>query len=109
MMSDTRTLVRSVGREELLRELRAMRHRFEHAGVTHMTLFGSRARGDNRLDSDLDLAVDIAPDRKFSLIDLSRLHLIAEDGVHLRANIHMRRSLAPGLRIAVSRDGIAVF
>ncbi len=36
---------------------------FESEGVTHMALFGSRARGDNRPDSDVDLLIDIVPGR----------------------------------------------
>ena len=32
------------------------------SGVVHAALFGSRARGDNRPDSDTDIMIEIAPD-----------------------------------------------
>ena len=30
-------------------------------GITHAALFGSRARGDNRPGSDIDIMIEIAP------------------------------------------------
>ena len=43
-------------------------------------LFGSRARGDHRADSDLDVIVDIDPElEKFSLIDLAGVCSAVED------------------------------
>jgi uncharacterized protein len=36
---------------------RALRER----GVTRAALFGSRARGDNRPDSDIDIMIEVAP------------------------------------------------
>jgi predicted nucleotidyltransferase len=109
-MSDTETLLaRDISRDQLIAELRALRPAFEREGVTHMTLFGSRARGDNRIDSDVDLAIDVDPSRKFSLIDLSGVHLIAQDAIRLSANVTLRRGLRPGLASAIGRDGIAIF
>jgi predicted nucleotidyltransferase len=109
-MNETETtLAREITRDQLVAELRALRPVFERAGVTRMVLFGSRARGDNRPDSDVDLAIDIDPERKFSLVDLSGVHLIAEDAIGLHANVMLRRSLRPGLTSALSRDGVAVF
>jgi predicted nucleotidyltransferase len=52
-MSDT-VLSRDISREVLIAELRALRPAFEREGVAHMALFGSRARGDNRPDSDVE-------------------------------------------------------
>jgi hypothetical protein len=31
-------------------------------GVTHAALFGSRARGDDRADSDIDIMIEIEPE-----------------------------------------------
>ena len=109
-MSDAETvLARDISRDQLVAELRALRPAFERMGVTHMTLFGSRARQDNRPDSDVDLAIEVDEGRKFSLVELSRVHLTAEDAIGLRANVTMLRSLSRGLSKALSRDGLAVF
>ena len=37
--------------------------------MTHAALFGSRARGDNRPDSDTDIMVEIAPDADMSVYE----------------------------------------
>ena len=43
--------------ETAINRLRACRAELDRAGVAALSVFGSRARGDNREDSDLDLAV----------------------------------------------------
>ncbi len=109
-MSDSETvLARDITRDQLLAELRALRPQFEREGVTHMSLFGSRARGDNRPDSDVDLMIDIDPERKFSLVELSGVGLLVEDHIGLPVSVVMRRSAKPAMLAAGTRDGIAVF
>jgi uncharacterized protein len=48
--------------QDILARLRANEAALKARGVTHAALFGWRARGDNRPDSDIDLLVEIAPD-----------------------------------------------
>lgn len=38
-------------------------------GVVHAALFGSRARGDYRPDSDIDILIEIDPEAHVSLFD----------------------------------------
>jgi predicted nucleotidyltransferase len=45
-------------REEIIEKLKAMEPELRARGITRMQMFGSRARGDNREDSDLDLLID---------------------------------------------------
>jgi predicted nucleotidyltransferase len=109
-MSDAETiLARDIARDQLVAELRALRPAFDADGVAHMTLFGSRSRGDNRPDSDVDLMIDVAPERKFSLLDLSGVALTVEDRIGLSGNVFLRRSAAPELVEEAARDGIAIF
>jgi uncharacterized protein len=44
-------------------------------GVTHAALFGSRARGDAREDSDTDIMIEIDPEAS-SLSDLTRRGIV---------------------------------
>lgn len=109
-MADTTAFAaRKFSRDELVSALRALRPHFEREGVTHMTLFGSRARGDNRPDSDIDLVVEVDPQRKFSLLDLSGVGLVVQDNLGFPASVVMRRSARPAMLAAAKRDGIAVF
>lgn len=109
-MADTGTvLARDIAQEQLLQELRALRPAFRERGVTAMALFGSRARRDNRLDSDIDLAIEVDETTKFSLLDLIGVGHTVEDNIGLRANLFMRRSLDPDFLKTVQEDEVVVF
>jgi predicted nucleotidyltransferase len=41
-------------------------------GVTHAAIFGSRARGDNRPDSDIDILVEIGPMSLWGYVGLTQ-------------------------------------
>ncbi len=101
--------MRDIAREELIAELRSLRPDLERQGITRVALFGSRARRDNRPDSDVDLVVDIDSARKFSLIDLVGVVHTVEDRVGLDANIFTRRSLDAAFRSTVDRDQVLIF
>jgi predicted nucleotidyltransferase len=103
--------MRDIAREELIAELQRLRPQFEREGVTHMALFGSRARRDNRPDSDVDLVIEISDevDKKFSLLDLAGIYGIIEAELGLESSLLMRRSLNDSFRWTVDRDQVVVF
>ncbi len=49
-------------REAIIARLREKEMELRARGVTHAALFGSRARGDARPDSDTDIIIEIDPD-----------------------------------------------
>lgn len=101
--------MREISRDQLLDELRALRPQLEREGVTHLALFGSRARRDNRQDSDIDLLIDIDETRKFSLLDLVGVGHIIGDTLELEANILTRRSLRADFAAEIRPDLVEVF
>ena len=109
-MVDTSTVsARNLSRDELVSRLRALRPLFEREGVTRMTLFGSRARGDNRPDSDVDVIIEVDPDHVFSLVEMARIGHAVENEIGVLASIVLRRSARPAMLAAATRDGITVF
>lgn len=101
--------MRNLDREQLIAELQRLKPRFEHEGVTHMALFGSRARRDNRPDSDIDLLIEVDNTKKFSLLDLAGVYGIIEDELGLESSLLMRRSLGEDFKQRVAIDEVGVF
>lgn len=95
----------------LLERVRALRPAIDEIGrrygVSNIRVFGSVARGESTAESDLDMLVDIEPDR--SLLDLSGFYLdvkellgvdidVVTDGDHLQQRFRDR----------VLRDAVAL-
>jgi predicted nucleotidyltransferase len=57
-----------MNRQEILDRLRENERALRERGVTHAALFGSRARGDNRPNSDTDIMIDIDPDMSMAAL-----------------------------------------
>ena len=51
----------STTNSQVLQTLRALEPELRAAGVRHVSVFGSVARGEDTVGSDVDLAVDLAP------------------------------------------------
>ncbi len=98
-----------LSRDEIIRGLLKLRPRLRERGITRLAIFGSRARGNHRPDSDLDVLIDVEPDTKFSLIDLIGVSHIIGDELGLPANMFMRRSLEPGLAETIRSEIVEVF
>ena len=102
--------MRDLSREQLLSELRALKPAFEREGVAHLSIFGSRARGDNRPDSDVDLVIDIQHNRKFSMLDAVGVSHIVEDNLGLESSVVVLDKYPPADFIeSLERDRLAVF
>jgi predicted nucleotidyltransferase len=95
--------------EAILARLHEAAPALKAEGVTRLALFGSRARGDARPDSDLDVLVDTTPPDASPPFDFFKvLHLI-EDATGLRAQISMRDLLKPRIVERIADDLVEVF
>ena len=97
-----------MNQDQLKQRILAMRPDLRARGVSHMALFGSRARGDARQDSDVDLMIEV-DDPGFSLIDLAGIQQDLSEAIGLPVQITMRRSLSERLAEAIRNETVELF
>jgi predicted nucleotidyltransferase len=78
-------------------------------GATHLYLFGSRVRGDNKPTSDLDVLVDYDPEGTFSIFDLIGIKLLLENELCLDVHVTTGRGLHLHMKGKFDAEAIRVF
>ena len=107
-MADTLHMNTNPSRETVLAELKRCRDELLQLGVTDIRLFGSRARGDNREDSDIDVLIDYDESRKFSLIDLGLVEDFLAAKLGCPVHVTTTSSVPPSDRRRILAEAIAV-
>jgi hypothetical protein len=95
--------------ENTRNKLATMQRSLAKAGVAHLAVFGSRARGSAKPESDLDVLIEMLPDRKFSLFDLVGVEQTLSAATGLRTNAIMKRSLDEKFKDRIESDIIEIF
>jgi uncharacterized protein len=95
--------------ETIVGKLRELAPALKAQGVTRLSVFGSRARGDARPDSDLDLLVGTTAREGSQPLDLSQVTHLIEDVIGLEVQISMRDLLKPRIAERIADDLIEVF
>jgi predicted nucleotidyltransferase len=95
-------------RAAIVAELKAHASEIREQGVTSLALFGSRVRGEERQDSDLDVLIEYASDRPFTLYDLVRVERLLKGLTGLEVHIATRDGFRPHRLRRVLRDAINV-
>jgi predicted nucleotidyltransferase len=96
-------------RDEIIAKLRETAPALKAEGVTALAIFGSRARGDARQDSDLDVLIDIANDEQFSLLDLIGVQHIIQDATGLPTQATLRGDVDKRFASRIADDVIEIF
>jgi predicted nucleotidyltransferase len=78
-------------------------------GVTHAALFGSRARGDDRPDSDIDIMIEIEPEALMSVYAYVGLKDYIAGLFEGPVDVVDRDGLKPYVRPAATLDAIYAF
>jgi uncharacterized protein len=96
-------------RQEILDRLRANERALRELGVTHAAVFGSRARGDHRPDSDTDIMIDVDPEAHISVYDYVGLKEYIAGLFDGPVDVVRRDGLKPWVRPAATADAVYAF
>jgi predicted nucleotidyltransferase len=96
-------------RHEAIAKLKAQADAIRALGATSLYLFGSVARDEASLTSDLDLFIDYDPTKKFSLVDLTGIKLFLEDELDTEVDLTTRNSLHARLKDRIENTAIRIF
>jgi uncharacterized protein len=92
----------------LVRGLRVHADEIRQQGVVSLAIFGSRARGDERRDSDLDVLVATDPERPFTLYELVRVERLLGRLTGLDVHVSTREGFRPHRLHRILRDAVSV-
>ena len=95
--------------EEILARLRENEMALRARGVTHAALFGSRARGDNRPDSDIDIMIEFDPAARVTVFNYAGLKDYIASLFDGQVDVVNREGLKPYVRPTVTTDAIYAF
>ena len=97
-----------MGRTEIVERIRARAEAVKALGATALYIYGSRARGDERPDSDLDVFVDFDPE-KFGFVELVELEDMLARELGLNVQLGTQDALHPLIKSKIEREAVRVF
>ena len=95
--------------EQVLVTLRAHEAELRRSGIQSLSLFGSVARGDARIDSDVDLLAELDPDARIGLFALGALERRLAELVGRNVDLLPEPVDKAPLRASIDRDRLVAF
>jgi uncharacterized protein len=94
---------------DVLETLRAHENELRLLGLSHAAVFGSVARGEAGVGSDVDVLVELDESRPIGIFEYARLNLFINELLNGACDVVNRRTLKPLIRDNILRDAIHAF
>jgi hypothetical protein len=95
--------------QDILARLREHQGTLRARGVRHVALFGSRARGNARPDSDIDILIELDPEARVTVFDYVGLKAYVAGLFDGPVDVVSREGLKPHVRPAATGDVLRAF
>jgi uncharacterized protein len=96
-------------RQEIIARLRENEATLRERSVRHAALFGSRARGEERPDSDVDIMIEVDPADRIGVYEYVAIKEYIAGLFDTRVDVVRRDRLKPYVRPAAVGDAIYAF
>jgi uncharacterized protein len=95
--------------QEILAQLRENEPALRARGVRHAALFGSRACGDDRPESDIDIMIEFNPEAHVTVFNYAGLKAFIASLFEGPVDVVNRDGLKPYVRPVVTADALYAF
>ncbi len=95
--------------DDVLNTLRSHEQELRRIGVAHAAVFGSVARGDAQIGSDIDVLVDLDDSYPMGIFEYARVKLHINEILDGAGDVVNRRTLKPLLRESILHDAVHAF
>lgn len=99
----------AMDREAVISKLREYEHELRAAGVIHLLLFGSVARGQATGNSDVDLLAEFDAARQYSILDRVNLQNRLTTILGVSVDLASARALVEEVRERAMREAVVAF
>lgn len=99
----------AMAREDVIATLQRNRATLEQRGVVHAAVFGSVARNQARDDSDIDILIEIDPQKPMDVFAYSGLKGFIADFFPLPVDVVTRSALKETIRDNAQEDAMYAF
>jgi uncharacterized protein len=96
-------------RQNVVAKLREHERELRAAGVVHLSLFGSVARGEESAQSDVDLMAEFDESRRYSLLDRVRLERRLAEILGVPVDLAPARTLNDDVRERATHEAMLAF
>jgi len=98
-----------MNKQDILDRLRENEPALRERGIVHAALFGSRARGEERSDSDIDILVELDPNARIDVFDYVGIVQYIEELFPVRVDVANREGLKPFVKPGAEREAVYAF
>lgn len=102
-------IFQSLNGQEILAKLRENEPALRARRIRDAALFGSRARGDDRPDSDIDIMIELSPEAHVTVFNYAGLKEFIAGLFDGRVDVVNRDGLKPYIRPAATAEAIYAF
>jgi predicted nucleotidyltransferase len=93
----------------VIETLRRHEPELKAAGIVHLRLFGSVARGEESSQSDVDLMADLDRSKRLSLVGMAHLENRLSDLLGVKVDLSSAGSMKETVRTRAMREAIHAF